>query len=91
MEQAMELDNFSKLRKTDVIKFVVGSETDLDAAKKLIIDYDLQDKVNIFFSPVFGEIEPKEIVEYVLKNHMDYARVQLQLHKFIWEPDKRGV
>ena len=49
----------------------------------------------IYLSPVFGSIEPKEIVEYMQRNNMFSRqvpiRVQLQLHKFIWNKDKRGV
>ena len=42
-------------------------------------------------SPVFGKIEPREIVDFMLENKMNGINFQLQLHKFIWNPDKRGV
>ena len=45
----------------------------------------------IFLSPVFGRIEPKEIVEYMIEHHWNEARLQLQMHKFIWPPEQRGV
>ena len=91
MEDKMLLSNLNLLRKTDVLKFVVGSIEDLNKAKDILSEYDLYHRCNIYFSPVFGNIEPKEIVEFLLRNKLETVRIQLQLHKFIWEPDKRGV
>lgn len=91
MESKMILDNLTLLRKSDVLKFVVGSKEDLEKAKEVILKYELQGKCNIYFSPVFGNIEPREIVEFILENHLEKVRMQLQIHKFIWDPDKRGV
>ena len=48
-------------------------------------------KAQPYVSPVFGAIEPKELVEYVLENKLNNVKVQVQLHKIIWEPTKRGV
>ena len=45
----------------------------------------------VYFSPVFGKIEPKKIVEYLIDKQLYNCRVQIQMHKVIWEPDKRGV
>jgi len=46
---------------------------------------------HIFVSPVFGKIEPVKLVEFLLKHNLQEVRVQLQLHKLIWDPDKKGV
>lgn len=89
MEDKMILDNLPLLTSKDVLKFVVGTQEDLKKAKSIIEEYDLD--CNIYFSPVFGSIEPREIVEFILKEHLDGVRMQLQIHKFIWEPDRRGV
>ena len=91
MEDRMILSNLKLLREQDVLKFVVGSQEDLEAANNIIHKYQLQGYCNIFISPVFGKIEPVEIVNYILKNHLEGVRVQLQMHKFIWNPDERGV
>lgn len=91
MEDKMVFFNLKLLRNKDVLKFVVGSEEDLLKAKKVILEEYLQGKCNIFFSPVFGKIEPSRIVEFILENHLDGVRLQLQMHKYVWEPDKRGV
>lgn len=87
MQSRMLLSNLAKLRKIDVLKFVVGTEQDLLVCEEL----SKHVIANVYVSPVFGNIEPKDIVDYILTHDMDNCRVQLQLHKFIWSPDKRGV
>lgn len=73
----------------DVLKFVVGSLEDLDQMAQLVSTAHLD--CSIFVSPVFGAIEPVDIVNYILQNQLADCRVQLQLHKMIWDPNKRGV
>ena len=91
MEDKMWLDNLTLLRKTDVLKFVVGTEEDLAKAKEIIMQYELEGKCHIYLSPIFDMIEPKRLVEFVLEEHLELVRVQLQLHKFIWDPNMKGV
>lgn len=88
MEAAMKCD-FTKLNKNDVLKFVVGCEEDLYAAKVFLKTRDI--KAQVYFSPVFGKITPEEIVTYILDNRLINCKVQVQLHKIIWDPNKRGV
>ena len=87
MEDKMLLDNISKLRKQDVLKFVVSDDNDLDTVQRIYQNT----KATVYISPVFGRIEPKQIVEYMLENNMENCRVQVQLHKIIWNPEERGV
>lgn len=89
MEEKMYLMNFRHLQVQDVLKFVVGNKEDLDKAR-LITDLACPPCL-IYISPVFGEITPAKIVEYMTENRMTQWRIQLQLHKFIWDPMKRGV
>lgn len=92
MEDKMCLSNYRNLRNTDTVKFVVGSRADMERAKEIIETYRLKEKgCGIYLSPCFGKIEPVEIVEFLVENRMNEAALQLQLHKFIWDPDKRGV
>ncbi len=91
MEDKMFVDNLKILRKKDTVKFVVGSEFDLKRAKMIIDEYNLIGKCNIYLSPVFGKIDPANIVEFMKENHLNNVNLQLQLHKFIWDPEKRGV
>ena len=87
MEDKMLLDNISKLRKLDVLKFVVSDDNDLDTVQRIYQNT----KATVYISPVFGRIEPKQIVEYMLEHNMENCRVQVQLHKIIWNPEERGV
>ena len=89
MEDKMVLENLKNLRVRDVLKFVVGSEEDLEAAKYIINTYHPRSR--IYLSPVFGEIEAKDIVKFVLDNNLSSVYTQVQLHKVIWNPDERGV
>lgn len=92
MSSRMLLSNFMSLYTQDVLKFVVGTHEDLEEALRVINILKLQGVTpNIFFSPVFGQIEPKEIVEFLKTYGLTQCRVQLQLHKFIWPPEERGV
>ena len=91
MESAMRRDNFKLLNEHDTVKFVAGSVQDLDRAREIINDYHLSERCHVFISPVFGKLPPAEIVEYMLDHEMKDVRLQLQLHKFIWHPAKRGV
>jgi 7-carboxy-7-deazaguanine synthase len=91
MEDKMHTENFKYLGKNDTVKFVIGSHADLIRAKEVIEEYNLIDKTAIYFSPVFGDITPKEIVEFMIENNLNGVNFQLQLHKYIWNPDERGV
>lgn len=91
METKMHLANFKILDKRDVVKFVVGSKNDLERARYIIEENDLVARTNIYISPVFGEIELPDIVEYMKEYNMNGVNMQLQMHKFIWDPQERGV
>lgn len=91
MEAAMNLDNFDILNSNDTVKFVAGCREDLIKAKQIIEKYNLYGKCNLYISPVFGMIEPEEIVNFMKENVMNDVNMQIQLHKIIWSPDKKGV
>ena len=91
MEEFMCIDNFRLLDCHDTVKFVSGSIADLEKAAELIENYKLTDRCHVFISPVFGEIDPADIVDFMEEHKMNGVRLQLQLHKFIWEPTRRGV
>ena len=89
----------SNPKQNNVLKFVVGDETDLEEMKMILSMLGseftglmgLFTHLDVFVSPVFGKIEPSEIVQYLIDNDLNGVRVQLQLHKFIWDPNMRGV
>lgn len=94
MKSHMDINRFLLLRDIDVLKFVVGSELELEDALS-VIQFIRKNNVHcyVYFSPVFGMIEPYKIVDFMKehKEDMDKVRVQLQLHKIIWDPNKREV
>lgn len=91
MNEKMCTMNFPLLESQDTVKFVAGSIEDLNLAKKVMEEHQLHGKCNLYFSPVFGAIEPADIVDYMIENNLLDVTMQLQMHKFIWDPDKRGV
>lgn len=91
-EEAMHPNNFGRyLWASDVVKFVVGDENDLDTARMVTMSQLRHFRGDIYISPVFGSIEPAQIVDYMKKFRMQRWRLQLQMHKYIWDPEKRGV
>lgn len=91
MEDKMLPSNMELLKSEDTVKFVAGSTEDLDRACEIIEKYSLTDKCHVYFSPAFGQLEPSDIVSYMAEHKLNKVRLQLQMHKFIWKPDKRGV
>jgi len=89
MEHKMDISNLKAMDEDDVLKFVVGSNYDLHTASGVIINSNT--KAQIYFSPVWGDISMKEIVEFMLDHKLNQCKIQAQLHKIIWDPAKRGV
>jgi 7-carboxy-7-deazaguanine synthase len=83
-------ENINFLKKEDEVKFVIGSREDYLWSKDIIEKYALDKKIEILFSVVFGKLLPVELVNWILEDKLD-VRFQLQLHKFIWKPEERGV
>ena len=87
-ENAMNPEAFKTLRPQDVLKFVVGSDEDLEAALRVIREYSPY--AQTYFSPIFG-YDAKNIVNFLLFNKLNRCKVQLQIHKYIFDPNARGV
>lgn len=83
--------NLENVYRGDQFKFVVGSREDFEYAKKICYEYGLHSGVNeVLISPVFGAVQLQDLAEWVL-DEMPFARMQVQLHKIIWDPAQRGV
>ncbi|MDD5348942.1 MAG: radical SAM protein [Chthoniobacteraceae bacterium] len=83
--------NIDQLAPRDEVKFVIGSREDYQWAREKTLRFDLPRRVNaVLFSPVFGRIEPAQIAQWILEDKLA-VRFQLQLHKQIWDPQRRGV
>lgn len=91
MEKFMRHSNFEHLRKCDTVKFVSGTKADLERAVEIIEKYDLTNRCSVYLSPVFGGIITSEIVNFMLERNMNNVNLQLQMHKYIWNPNERGV
>lgn len=83
-------DNLNFIKTKDEIKFVIGSREDYEWSKEMISEYKLDRMCPVLFSVVFDELEPAILSEWILVDRLNVI-YQLQMHKFIWEPDKRGV
>jgi len=87
-------ENLSLLGVRDEVKFVIGSEEDYAWAKAQVLAGipGWADRVNaILFSPVFGKMTPLDLATRVMADALPRVRMQLQMHKLIWEPTQRGV
>ncbi len=89
MEDRMIVDNLALLKKNDVVKFVVSDIDDLKRMYEIVKQY--KPKAYIYISPVYGKIEPSVIVDFMKQVKIKKARVQIQLHKIIWDANTRGV
>jgi 7-carboxy-7-deazaguanine synthase len=83
-------DNLTLLKRTDQIKFVIASRRDFDWAVHTIRQHALDSRFIVLLSSVFSRVAPRVLAEWLLDSHLN-VRMQLQLHKYIWEPDARGV
>jgi 7-carboxy-7-deazaguanine synthase len=83
--------NLEHLTVNDEIKFVLADRADYEWMKATIRERRLERRVRaLLASCVFGSLSPKELVSWVLEDHLD-VRVQLQLHKYIWGAEAQGV
>ena len=88
------MENLLLLGPRDEVKFVIGSEEDYVWAKQQVLAGipGWADRVNaILFSPVFGKMTPLDLATRVMADALPRVRMQLQMHKLIWEPNQRGV
>jgi len=82
--------NLKKLGVKDEVKFVIGTREDYDWAVKIVEKCKLDEKISVLFSPVFDKLKPVKLAEWILKDKLK-IRMQLQLHKYIWDSDMHGV
>jgi 7-carboxy-7-deazaguanine synthase len=87
----MDWQNLDRLRPHDEVKFVVAGREDYEFAREVTARHDLATRVAaVHLSPVHGVLEPRVLAEWALADRLP-ARIQLQLHKSIWDPQTRGV
>ena len=87
----MDWSNIDRLQPRDEVKFVIADRADYDYARDVLARHALSDRVTaVLFSPVHGVLEVRTLAEWVLADRLP-VRVQLQVHKYIWDPSTRGV
>ncbi len=91
MEDRNLYDNLSHLKSTDEIKFVIASRKDFEWARDRVRSSDLDLHFQILFSSAFGLVKPADLVEWMLEERLHRVRLNLQQHKFIWNPRAKGV
>ena len=78
------------LRPCDAVKFVLSDEHDYRWSVEHLVRLDLAKRAEVLFSPVHGRLDPKDLVAWIVRDRLP-VRLNLQLHKYIWGPDARGV
>ena len=82
--------NLAKLQSRDEVKFVIGDRADYLWARQALTEYRLTDRCSVLFSTVFEKLPPRQLAEWLLEDNLK-VRLQLQMHKYIWGPEVRGV
>ncbi|HET9482138.1 MAG TPA: radical SAM protein [Candidatus Polarisedimenticolia bacterium] len=90
MSDRMDWGNLSRLKPGDEVKFVVTGRDDYEWARRVMAERVIPPGVPVLMSPSHGSLDPRELAEWMKTDHLD-ARLQIQLHKYIWGPDRRGV
>jgi 7-carboxy-7-deazaguanine synthase len=87
----MHWPNLQHLRASDEIKFVITDRTDYEYARDVVAKHDLVARASaVLFSPVHGVLDPRQLAEWIIADRLA-VRLQLQAHKYIWDPQTRGV
>ena len=90
MMDRMDWKNLDRLTDKDEAKFVIKDRADYEWARSILTQYDLTHRCAVLFSPVFGELDLRQLAEWILADKLS-VRFQMQLHKYIWDPSMRGV
>ncbi|MCD6377026.1 MAG: 7-carboxy-7-deazaguanine synthase QueE [Caldisericaceae bacterium] len=86
----MHWPNLKVLKADDQVKFVIGDRIDFDYAVNVVEEYKLTERCSVLFSPVFDRLKNLTLAEWILESGLP-VRMQIQLHKYIWPPEQRGV
>jgi 7-carboxy-7-deazaguanine synthase len=90
MTSRMDIENLGRLAAKDELKLVLAGREDYEHAKQLIMEHDLPGRCALIMSTVFGRLHPRDLAAWILEDRLP-VRMQLQMHKYIWPPDMRGV
>ena len=88
--ERMRWEVLSDLRARDAVKFVLADETDYRWSAGHVARLGLASRTEVLFSPAHGRLDPRDLVAWILRDRLP-VRVNLQLHKYVWGPETRGV
>ena len=90
MSEKMDFANLQQIREKDEIKFVITDRNDYEWSKEIIDRFDLTNKCHLLFSPAYGILATESLARWMIEDKLQ-ARLNLQLHKYIFGPEKRKV
>lgn len=90
MSDKLDVGNIALLKPPDEVKFVITDRADYEWAREFISEYSLINKCHVLMSPAYGRMDAKDLSEWIMKDRLA-VRLNLQLHKYIFGPEKRGV
>ena len=90
MWEDMDISNLDFLKPADEVKFVIVNRMDYEWARNFLAHYNLRDRCKVLFSPAFGLLDPSSLANWMLQDRLN-AIFNLQAHKYIFGPEKRGV
>jgi 7-carboxy-7-deazaguanine synthase len=90
MDKEMDWGNIERLKARDEVKFIISSKKDYEWAKRITRKYKLTDRAQILFGVAYGRMKPKALAGWILNDNLE-VRFQLQLQKYIWPDNVRGV
>ena len=90
MSDKMDLTNLEIIKNSDEVKFVICSRDDYEWSKKIISQYGLEERCKVLFSPGFKMLQPKDLAAWIIEDRLR-VRLNIQIHKYIFDPRERGV
>ena len=90
MLAAMDWDNLTRLKPGDEVKFVLMGREDYEWTRDILRSRPMPERVAVLLSPAHGVLDPADLADWMRADGLS-ARLQLQIHKYIWGPDRRGV
>jgi 7-carboxy-7-deazaguanine synthase len=90
MSDKMDTGNLKRIKQSDEVKFVITSRHDYEWSKEIIDKFNLADKCHVLISPAYGILKPDNLAVWIVEDKLQ-ARFNLQLHKYIFGPERRGV
>jgi 7-carboxy-7-deazaguanine synthase len=90
MAGKMNWDNLARIRRVDEVKFVLVDRADYEFARQIILGGRVPAGAPILLSPAHGDLDPKDLARWILEDRLP-ARLQIQMHKYVWGSDARGV